>query len=120
MARKRNSAASKLAGGVIAAILVMVLARLCCPTAKKRSASPAATSWPATWTPRPTVTSSVRSQPVKPQTDQKVCDCSHDRYNCSSFSSSQTAQLCYNYCRSLGHGDIHKLDRDGDGLACEK
>jgi hypothetical protein len=47
-----------------------------------------------------------------------VCDCSYNRYNCGDFTSSD-AQDCYLYCKSLGKGDIHDLDRDHDGDACE-
>jgi hypothetical protein len=48
-----------------------------------------------------------------------VCECGYDAYNCSSFGTHNTAQACFNYCRSLGVGDIHRLDRDNDGSACE-
>jgi len=29
------------------------------------------------------------------------------------------AQACYEYCIAQGRGDVHRLDRDKDGLACE-
>lgn len=48
-----------------------------------------------------------------------VCDCSGNVYNCSDFSTHAAAQRCYEYCLSLGAGDIHGLDGDDDGLACE-
>jgi len=48
-----------------------------------------------------------------------TCSCSSNRYNCDSFLSSTDAQLCYNHCINLGAGDIHDLDRDNDGNACE-
>lgn len=48
-----------------------------------------------------------------------VCDCNSDKYNCSNFNTHAEAQSCFNYCNSLGMGDIHKLDRDKDGNACE-
>lgn len=48
-----------------------------------------------------------------------VCSCSGDSLNCSSFSSHASAQSCFSYCMSQGKGDIHKLDQDGDGDACE-
>jgi hypothetical protein len=47
------------------------------------------------------------------------CKCSSDIYNCDDFGSHESAQDCYNYCLSLGKGDIHRLDRDKNGLACE-
>ena len=48
-----------------------------------------------------------------------VCGCSGDLYNCSDFSTHAAAQACYNYCVAQGVGDIHGLDGDGDGDACE-
>jgi len=49
----------------------------------------------------------------------KTCDCSGDYYNCADFSTSLQAQTCYDYCVTLGKGDVHRLDADHDGLACE-
>jgi hypothetical protein len=54
-----------------------------------------------------------------PSGEAIVCDCSGDLYDCSDFSTHAAAQACYEYCKSLGCGDIHRLDRDGDGIACE-
>ena len=48
-----------------------------------------------------------------------VCSCSGDEYNCSDFSSHNAAQQCYEYCISQGAGDIHGLDGDDNGSACE-
>jgi hypothetical protein len=47
------------------------------------------------------------------------CSCSGDLYNCTSFATHSQAQACFNYCVSQGAGDIHKLDQDNDGNACE-
>jgi len=47
------------------------------------------------------------------------CDCSGNIYNCSDFSTHAEAQACYDYCKSLGRGDVHRLDGDNDGIACE-
>jgi uncharacterized protein YraI len=59
------------------------------------------------------------SVPMVP-TSVPVCDCSYDRYNCIDFSTHRQAQACYNYCMSLGKGDIHGLDgSDQDGIVCE-
>lgn len=44
--------------------------------------------------------------------------CSYNAYNCSDFSSWYEANQVYNYCISIGAGDIHDLDRDNDG-ACD-
>ena len=48
-----------------------------------------------------------------------ACTCSHNAYNCSDFSTQCEAQACYEKCRAEGRGDVHKLDRDNDGRACE-
>lgn len=49
-----------------------------------------------------------------------VCSCSGDTLNCGDFSTHSQAQACFDYCRSLGLGDVHGLDgSDNDGLACE-
>jgi len=61
-----------------------------------------------------TPTPSPSAQPSPPP-----CDCSGDIYNCSHFSTHAEAQACYEYCKSLGRGDIHRLDGDNDGIACE-
>lgn len=56
-------------------------------------------------------------QPTAPS--GAVCACHADTYNCGDFSTQAQAQACYNYCVSLGRGDIHRLDGDGNGRACE-
>lgn len=43
-------------------------------------------------------------------------ECDYNYYNCDDFSTHAEAQRVYDYC---GSGDIHRLDRDDDGLACE-
>lgn len=78
-----------------------------------------------TETPTPTETSTT--EPTATETPQPTatalpsgpCLCDRDRYNCSDFSTHAAAQACYDYCVSLGVGDIHKLDRDHNGVACE-
>jgi len=44
--------------------------------------------------------------------------CSHNAYNCSDFSTQAEAQAVFEYCGGVTN-DIHRLDRDKDGLACE-
>lgn len=58
------------------------------------------------------------SIPVSP-TESPVCDCSGDIYNCPDFTTHAQAQACHNYCMEQGQGDIHELDADDNGLACE-
>ncbi len=50
-----------------------------------------------------------------------VCKCDRDRYSCSKrdFYNQRAAQACFTYCNILGAGDVHGLDRDGDGIACK-
>lgn len=48
-----------------------------------------------------------------------VCSCNGNTYNCKDFSSHSSAQECYEYCISQNTGDIHRLDGDNDGIACE-
>ena len=81
------------------------------------TAAPLPTSPPApTAAPQPT---SPPAPPTEPPAPAAVCDCSGDIYNCSNFTTHNQAQACYNYCVSIGRGDIHGLDGDNDGSACE-
>lgn len=45
--------------------------------------------------------------------------CSFNMYNCSDFSTHQKAQSTYEHCLSEVGYDVHDLDRDSDGVACE-
>src|SRR6185503_10441433 len=51
---------------------------------------------------------------------EDACYCSSDIYNCNNFDDQQEAQTCFNDCQAVGRGDIHGLDSDGNGLACEE
>lgn len=44
--------------------------------------------------------------------------CSSNQYNCADFSTHAEAQEAFEYCGGTSN-DIHDLDRDNDGLACE-
>jgi len=48
--------------------------------------------------------------------DKYICD--YNAYNCDAFSTHAEAQKVYKLCGGLSN-DIHYLDGDGDGLACE-
>jgi len=90
---------------------------------RTRTATPTRTTAPTrtptrTITPTPTITRTPTRTPT-PTLPAAVCDCSGDIYNCSDFSTQAEAQACYDYCWSLGCGDIHRLDGDNDGIACE-
>lgn len=44
--------------------------------------------------------------------------CSYNAYNCTDFTTHAEAQAVYEYCGGVSN-DIHQLDRDKDGSACE-
>ena len=44
-------------------------------------------------------------------------NCESNTYNCDDFLTQEEAQTVYEEC-GIGN-DIHQLDRDGNGLACE-
>lgn len=44
--------------------------------------------------------------------------CSYNAYNCSDFATHTEAQEVFEYCGGVNN-DIHKLDGDNDGIACE-
>jgi micrococcal nuclease len=48
-----------------------------------------------------------------------VCNCSGNINNCDDLSTHNEAQECFDYRISQGRGDIHKLDGDNNGSACE-
>lgn len=73
---------------------------------------PTFTEFPG-WTPNLILVTPIPTKAIK------YCSCERDLYNCSNFSSQRQAQLCFNYCMKLGYGDIHELDADTDGKACE-
>jgi len=108
------------------------------------SATPELVSFPPTWTPAPITPTELVQQvtptriimtfltttpteiivlppPVRadygPLLD--VCDCSDDIYNCSDFNNQVAAQYCFSYCQKQKKGDVHNLDGDNDGRACE-
>jgi endonuclease YncB( thermonuclease family) len=68
--------------------------------------------WAPTSTPKPT---------LAPQTSgggTGGCDCSRD-YNCSDFATHNQAQACFVQCGGSPSYNWSRLDRDGNGLACE-
>jgi len=52
-------------------------------------------------------------------TNSVSCYCTSNTYNCSDFQTHQEAQDLYNCCLQKIGSDIHRLDRDKDGSACE-
>jgi hypothetical protein len=49
------------------------------------------------------------------------CSCTADTLDCTyaDFANRSKAQACFDYCISLGVGDVHGLDYYYDGIACE-
>jgi hypothetical protein len=73
-------------------------------------------------TPRPTATNTP--QPTATPTDEPgppgdCTICTSDVYNCSDFSTQAEAQACHDYCFDQVGYDVHGLDGDGNGIACE-
>jgi len=48
-----------------------------------------------------------------------ACPCTGDTLNCTDFTLQAGAQSCMDYCIAQGAGDIHNLDGDANGVACE-
>lgn len=76
-----------------------------------------APTWTAFPTDTPLVLSTLNVLPGLPNSG--VCSCAGDTLNCSDFSTHNSAQACFASCTAQGVGDIHKLDQNNDGLACE-
>ncbi|MBI2050714.1 MAG: excalibur calcium-binding domain-containing protein [Parcubacteria group bacterium] len=58
---------------------------------------------------------------IEPDTEpqaQGQYDCSNNVYNCSNFTTHAEAQAAFEQCGGVAN-DIHRLDADGDGEACE-
>lgn len=53
-----------------------------------------------------------------PTQAESPCSCSGDILNCADFGTQRAAQNCFEYCGGVGN-DIHRLDGDNDGVACE-
>jgi len=65
--------------------------------------------------------SGTRSEkrPVRGTGAKGPCDCSGNLYNCSDFRTQREAQACFDHCRKVTGTDVHRLDRDKDGVVCE-
>lgn len=51
--------------------------------------------------------------------EQGIYNCSANTYNCSDFKTQSEAQAVFDYCMGIIGIDIHKLDGDNNGTACE-
>lgn len=75
----------------------------------------------STSTQTPTATSTATATATATETDvvPGPCRCNADVRNCSDFNTQPEAQACMQFCISQGQGDIHNLDGDANGKACE-
>lgn len=106
-------------------ILIVIATPTSTPYLVTATAPPLLTPYVVTATPNPLATPFVvTATPVTnlplPTGQVLLCACVADLYNCPAFSSSSAAQACFDFCVSQGVGDIHRLDLDNDGLACER
>jgi len=74
----------------------------------------------------PTVTATLSVTPFDTATPtptftpvQGQCSCSGNLYNCGDFATHAQAQACYDHCMMERGFDVHNLDADDDGQACE-
>ena len=64
------------------------------------------------------VPSSTLTPTIFPR-NKAVCSCTGEKkLACSDFPTQKMAQACYDFCYSQGFGDIHHLDENHDGIAC--
>lgn len=85
------------------------------------SATPTVTRTPTATTTQ-TATPTITATPTATATKSPPANCStcaYDAYNCSDFSTQAQAQDCHDYCMAQVGYDVHGLDADGDGEACE-
>ncbi len=54
-----------------------------------------------------------------PSAQGGTCSCSANTLDCGSFANKEEAQFCFDQCLSVAGYDVHDLDLDGDGQACE-
>ena len=83
--------------------------------AERQAREEATGLWGTPPTVEPTATQAAASQPTQPQ-GQPAPDTSGPDRDCADFSTQAEAQAFFN---ATGPGDPHKLDSDGDGVACE-
>ncbi len=70
----------------------------------------------STSTPKPVSTPSP--MPTSNPTKSTNYICSYNAYNCANFTTQNEAQSAYEACGGINN-DVHDLDRDKDGIACE-
>jgi hypothetical protein len=66
-----------------------------------------------------TPTNTPSPTPTETLLPSAPCPCNADVRNCPDFDTQAEAQACFDYCVDQDAGDIHGLDQDNDGDACE-
>lgn len=94
------------------------------PTATRQATATATmTRTPTmTATPTKTITPTKTLTPTATATRSAPPGCSTcaaDVYNCSDFDTQAEAQSCFDYCVEQVGYDVHRLDADNNGVACE-
>ena len=64
-------------------------------------------------------TSQASEQIILEPKFKTVCSCRSDRYNCNDFKTRREAREKYECCINKVGYDVHNLDGDSDGTACE-
>lgn len=94
-----------------------------CQSAFLAAQSEAQTALQGVWAPTPIPTATITQTPtitaIPSATRIPVCNCKGPDLSCNSFRDQASAQACFEYCFSLGLGDIFGLDKNNNGLACE-
>jgi len=75
------------------------------------------------WSPNTCNGETIKEASAPPATPSSVSvpegtTCSSNAYNCSDFKTHAETQAVFEYCGGINN-DVHKLDSDGDGQACE-
>ena len=89
-------------------------------TAIASATSPSAATPTITLTAATTATAGATTSPTPTFTPPsgEICLCIPGIYTCDDFFDLEEAQGCFDYCNAMGFGDIHNLDGNLDGLAC--
>ena len=72
-----------------------------------------------TFTPTPTPSPTPVPTPIPTATRAANGICSRNMCNCPDFTSQAEAQAVFAYCMAAVGRDVHWLDHDDDGIACE-
>ncbi len=89
------------------------------PTATPTATATVLADVTATPTPTATPTVTPTATPTATTPPSGPCPCDSDSLNCSDFGTQSQAQACHDWCMDQGAGDIHRLDGNNDGVACE-